>query len=276
MNYNILLILIIGTLFLGCTTSPQADSPATGGQETDNMTPPDGGSETTDPVEETYDDSTHAEDNDTEGHISEDNDLENDLQSADVLMLGRSVTYYWMEDYMGLEWTCFDDDCYDGTVMGHYQGHDFIYHELDYPPEITNSAVEALDTYDSDVVFFKLCFVDFEPDESGYLLERNKGYIETMYDEVVTKRNRKLIVGNALPMVPEYNDPLLVSDHRDYNAWLNDFAASRDGIEVMDFYGTVAASDGSLKSGYEANPGDSHWSRDAYAAVTPDFLELLN
>ncbi|MBU1681693.1 hypothetical protein KKE38_02650, partial [Candidatus Micrarchaeota archaeon] len=95
-------------------------------------------------------------------------------------------------------------------------------------------------------------------------------------DEVVTKRNRKLIVGNALPMVSEYNDPLLVSDHKAYNAWLADFAASHDGIEVMDFYGEVAASDGSLKSEYAVASDDSHWNNKAYAAVTPDFLELLN
>jgi len=279
MNRNILLILIIGTLFFGCVSeSPQAE-PAADEAETGDVTSEatGNGSETTDSVE---DGSTHTEEDsyDIEEHVSEDDVSEHeiDLQSADVLMLGRSVTYYWMQDYMGLKWKCFDEDCYNGTIAGESHGYYFIYHELDYPPDITKSAAEALDRYDSEVVFFKLCFVDFEPDESGYLLERNKGYVETVYDEVVTKRNRKLIVGNALPMVPEYNDPLLVSDHKAYNAWLDSFAASHDGIEVMDFYGTVAASDGSLKSGYEANPGDSHWSRDAYEAVTPEFLELLN
>ncbi len=284
MNRNILLILIIGTLFFGCTSeSPQVGSPATGGDGMDDVTSPptsggaeDGGEES----DAEDDDSTHTgdDDSDTIEHTSEDidSDHETNLQSADVLMLGRSVTYHWMEDYMSLVWTCFDEDCYDGTIMGEYQGYDFIYHELDYPPEITDSAVEALDTYDSDVVFFKLCFVDFEPDESGYLLQRNKDIIETIYDEVVTKRNRKLIVGNALPMVSEYNDPLLVSDHKAYNSWLADFATSHDGIEVMDFYGEVAASDGSLKSEYAVASDDSHWNNQAYVAVTPDFLELLN
>ncbi|MBD3210419.1 hypothetical protein GF318_03485 [Candidatus Micrarchaeota archaeon] len=196
-------------------------------------------------------------------------------QDADVLVLGRSVAYGWLDGYMGLPWECFDEECHNGTLAGEYRGYHFTYHELDIPPAIADSAGDGMDRYGAETVFFKLCFADFEPDESGANAERNKGYVQEVYEDAVAGRNRKLIVGNALPKVSEQTDSALVSNHKVYNAWLDDFAATREGIGVLDLYGILADGNGSLKAEYALGPHDSHLSNEAYAAITPEFLELL-
>ncbi len=196
-----------------------------------------------------------------------------------VLMLGRSVTYAWMEDYMGIPWECFDEECGEGTLAGPYHGHNFVYTEIDPPPGVVASAVNGLDNYygeDAGYVFFKLCFVDFEPDESGELLERNKRVVQDIYHEVVVVREKKLIIGNALPMVEMHNDPLIVSDHLAYNAWLEDFAAADDNVKVLDLYGTLSDSNGALKSEYAVSESDSHLNHEAYAQITPQLMALLD
>jgi len=193
-----------------------------------------------------------------------------------VLMLGRSVTRNWM-DYLGAEYVCDDPDCNSATHRANLSGYQLINVELSSPPDIADSAISAVDTYgnEADTVFFKLCFVDFESDESGSNLAANEGYVQKVYDEIVTKRHKKLIMGNALPKVKGETDSALVANHKAYNAWLNNFASTHSDIKVLDLYGTVSESDGSLKSSYAVDSEDSHLNSAAYAQITPKFLSLL-
>ena len=184
-----------------------------------------------------------------------------------VLMLGRSVSYAWAE-YMGLEWQ--EDESY----RGRYDGKDMRYREVSPPPDISESAASMLDQYDSDVVFFKLCFVDFGQEE-GEMLAENEEYVRRVYEEAVTKRHRRLIIGNALPQVGMYASDGLRSNQREYNRWLSAFASMHPDVQVLDLYGMLADSDGSLKGEYAASPDDSHLNGRAYAKITPALMEAI-
>ncbi|MBU0532156.1 hypothetical protein KKB44_01550 [Candidatus Micrarchaeota archaeon] len=191
-----------------------------------------------------------------------------------VLILGRSVAYGWME-YLGFEWTCDDEECYTGSPRGTYEDYYFIYYELDYPPEIADSAIEGVDTYgtDAEVIFFKFCFVDFTADDET--IQLNEQLVEDVYQGVVVEHNKKLIVGNALPMVAQDTEPALVTNHRNYNQWLDNFAATHDNVEVLDLYGILSDSNGNLRSDYALATDDSHLNDVAYAEITSQFMDLL-
>ncbi|MFN7990816.1 MAG: SGNH/GDSL hydrolase family protein [Candidatus Micrarchaeia archaeon] len=193
-----------------------------------------------------------------------------------VLILGRSVARGWI-DYMGGEYTCFDEGCGNAAYVANYSGRTFIYSELDPPPDIVGSAADRLERFGdrADTVFFKLCFVDFESDPSGENLRRDEGYIQAAYDEIVVKRHKKMIVGNALPSVASSTDQTLVSSHREYNRWLDGFAKSHKDIKVLDLYGMLSDSSGSLDPRYASSPDDSHPNAAGYSRITPGFLALL-
>lgn len=180
-------------------------------------------------------------------------------------------------EYLGMEYVCQDEECNTGTLEGAYQGYDLIYSEIGIPPEVASSAADRINLYGdrADTVFFKLCFADFESDPYGDNLARNKAYVQDVYEAAVTEGGKKLIVGNALPMVAEYTDADLVANHRAYNRWLDDFASTRDDIQVLDLYGTVSDSDGNLRSDYAEDPYDSHLNDAAYSVITPEFIELV-
>ncbi|MEW6036091.1 MAG: GDSL-type esterase/lipase family protein [Candidatus Micrarchaeota archaeon] len=186
----------------------------------------------------------------------------------EVLLLGRSVGYGWA-GYMGLEY----DDA-TGTYNGTYGGNSIRYMEVAGPPDIAGSATDALDEYDSGVVFFKLCFVDFGS-ESGESLAEDEQYVQAVYEEAVTKRGRKLVVGNALPQLASSTTPGMRYNHEKYNEWLSQFAASHDGIYVLDLYGALADGSGNLRPEYAASPDDSHLNGKGYAAITPALMDAI-
>jgi hypothetical protein len=185
-----------------------------------------------------------------------------------VLMLGRSVAYGWSE-YMGLEWQ--EDESY----VGEYGGKTFRYLHMDYPPDIDDSAIRAMETYDYDVVFFKLCFVDFGS-EYGDMLADDKQYVQNVYNEAVVMRHKKLVVGNALPQVSRDTTPGLKQNHQEYNRWLSEFASTHEGVYVLDLYGMLADSNGALKSGYATSYEDSHPNSAGYDRITPAFMDKLD
>ena len=269
MYKNLVLILLVGLLLFGCPSNKDGISPA---KEVDEETFPK--EEHTEPPQTESTEPELPEEDSTEPDTPDTTVSSGDENS--ILLLGRSVTFYWTE-YMDLEWTCDDEECATGSPRGEYEGYDFIYYELDYPPEIANSAGVGVDTYGSDAefVFFKLCFVDFEPDESGELLARNKRMVEDAYTEIVTKRGKIMVVGNALPMVAQYTEPMLVSDHLAYNSWLNEFASTHDDIYVLDLYGILADSNGALKPEYAVGTDDSHLTNAAYDEITPEFFAII-
>jgi lysophospholipase L1-like esterase len=169
---------------------------------------------------------------------------------------------------MGLEWQ--EDESY----VGEYDGKNIRYHEVSSPPDIVDSSITMLDEYDSDIVFFKLCFVDFG-EEQGDRLAEDEQYIQQIYNEVVTKRHRKLIVGNALPQVSMYTTSGMKSNHKAYNQWLSQFASTHSDIQVLDLYGMLSDSSGNLKAGYAVSSDDSHLNDAAYAKITPAFMDAI-
>jgi len=267
MNKILALFLIISILLFGCIGAPGVTQNISTGQGQDVTPQPDS--------TQGQDASQHQNDT-AQQNTSQTQGTTGSAGKKTVLLLGRSVTGNWA-NYLGLEYTCQDEECSSSAYEGDYSKYRFIYQELSSPPDIVDSAISALDTYGnrSDIVFFKLCFVDFESDASGANLKANEGYVEKVYDEVVVKRSKKLIIGNALPKVKGETDSGLVANHKAYNAWLNSFASTHSNIKILDLYGTVSESDGSLKSGYAVDSQDSHLNNAAYAQITPKFLVLL-
>jgi hypothetical protein len=186
---------------------------------------------------------------------------------TEVLLLGRSVAYGWSE-YMGLEWQ--EDESY----LGEYDGKTIRYLAMDYPPDIDDSAIRAIGTYDPDIVFFKLCFVDFGS-EYGDMLADDKQYIQNVYNEAVVNRHKKLIVGNALPQVSRDTTPGLKQNHQEYDRWLNEFASTHEGVYVLDLYGLLADGNGALKAGYASSGDDSHPNSAGYAKITPVLMDRI-
>jgi hypothetical protein len=215
--------------------------------------------------------------NTTEVDTSDNSPNESAASGKEVLILGRSVAYGWME-YLGAEYVCQDEECYTGTMEADYQGYHFVYSEIDIPPEVATSAVERVDSYgdDAGTVFFKLCFDDFESDESLENALRNENYVKYVYDEMVTKRGKKLIVGNALPKVEEYTDSDLSANHHAYNSWLNDFASTHDNVQVLGLYVILSTSSGNMDMDYASDEYDSHPNDLAYSKITPEFMKLLD
>ncbi len=185
----------------------------------------------------------------------------------DLLLLGRSVSQGWA-DYMGLQW---DDN---GTMSGIYEGYRIRRYEVESPPGIADSAIAGMETFDSKVVFFKLCFVDFGSEQNEGLVE-NEQYVQKVYDEAVTKRGKKLIVGNALPQTASTSSDGLRYNHKAYNKWLNDFASSHKNIYVLDLYGMLIDSGGNLRADYAISSDDSHLNDAAYAKITPELMKLI-
>jgi lysophospholipase L1-like esterase len=53
------------------------------------------------------------------------------------------------------------------------------------------------------------------------------------------------------------------------------FAASHDGIYVVDLYGALADGNGNLRPGYAVSSDDSHLSRSGYDAITPELMDAI-
>jgi|GEM_PF-1016531 len=290
MTKTILLLLMMGFLFLGCLgpASP-ADGESVPSEETDVPDATPVGDEDEEPAEtvpetEPEDESetgtepeTEPEDECEETEPTEPVHTGAEPGQTEVLLLGRSVAYYWTE-YMGLEWTCDDEVCHTGSPRGNYNGYYITYYELSYPPEIALSAADAVDTYgtEADVVFFKFCFVDFVADHDLQNARANEALVEDVYQYVVVDRGKKLIIGNALPQVSAHTEPALTDNHLEFNSWLSNFAATHDDVQVLDLYGTLADSSGALKSEYAIASDDSHLTSAAYDEITPDFFVLVD
>lgn len=187
--------------------------------------------------------------------------------SGRILMLGRSVMAGWFEHWGGYE---------------HVQkeGFDLYYGPMYSPPQIVQSAISQMEAHGVDsswVVFFKLCFEDFEggsQEEARQNLERNKEYVKQVYAQVKSK-GAVIIVATALPKVCEYTTSYLRWNHRQYNQWLMDMASSNDDFYVFDMYSVLADSNGCLRSDYASSPYDSHPNHRGYSALDGKFFPFL-
>jgi hypothetical protein len=164
-------------------------------------------------------------------------------------------------------------------------GYNLTYREMDVPPGIVDTAREAAREAAGGggrVMFFKLCFDDFEggdEDAARENLENNIGMIGEVAEAAVDEEGLILILGNALPKVREYTDEWLVWNQREYNQLLEELADTYGGkVVILDLYGTLSTSGGWLDPGYAADPYDSHLNDAAYEAldvVLSDILEGL-
>jgi hypothetical protein len=189
------------------------------------------------------------------------------LNFVDVYMLGRSVMGGWFSHWGA-----------DPFSHGRFT---LAYHELESPPDIvarTERIVDSITTGQNPVVFFKLCFVDFEGGDSATAqanLDRNLGYVQQVYDHTVTGRGLRLIVGNALPQVVRDHNTWLAWNHRQYNQRLLDFAAAHADVKVFDLYSVLSDANGDLRSDYATSSDDSHPNDAGYAALDGPLFTLL-
>jgi hypothetical protein len=187
-----------------------------------------------------------------------------------VLMLGRSVMWGWFKHWG-----------WDGAIESmpfNKDGYSLTYRELAPPPDIATSATGFMDEApEGSVVFFKFCFDDFPgAEEAASRFEEQKAWIQQVVEKA-QERNQTLIIGNALPKVAMSTDPTLAAEHRDYNAWLNDYAASGGSrVRVYDFYSILTDPDGAEKTSYASAADDSHPNDEAYTELDPSFFKLLD
>lgn len=191
-----------------------------------------------------------------------------------VHMCGRSVLGAWFE-YGDWDWD------YEDPVR--FDGHSLYYHEMDVPPEIVYSASEVADNLGNQgggVMFFKLCFADFEGGDqssAGDNLENNKRIIRQVVESAVKDNGLTLIIGNALPVVGEYFDRWMLWNQQEYNAYIDELSREYgDQVLVLDLYGTLASSEGWLLPEYAVDPYDSHLNDAAYSALDPVLRDVLD
>jgi hypothetical protein len=141
--------------------------------------------------------------------------------------------------------------------------------------KMLQSVQEGLDSDKYDAAFFKFCFVDF-PVKSN---EEKEKRIKDLKDVVIkvhamaSQRNMKLIVGNALPL-PKPNDETL-SLQKDYNTWLQEYAARNRDVLVFDLFGPITDKDGRLIMDYRQAIGDDHPGEKAYALLDKTFFSQV-
>jgi hypothetical protein len=191
-----------------------------------------------------------------------------------VHMCGRSVLGEWFE-YWGWDWD------YEDPVR--FDGYSLYYHEVDVPPEIVYSAAEVADNLGNQgggVMFFKLCFDDFEGGDqssAGDNLENNKRMIREVVTSAVEDNGLTLILGNALPKVREYFDRWMLWNQQEYNAFIDELSREYgDQVLVLDLYGTLASTEGWLRPEYAIDPYDSHLNEAAYSALDPVLSDVLD
>lgn len=190
-----------------------------------------------------------------------------------IHMCGRSVLGGWFEHW-GWE--------YDPESPVSFNGYILIYHEMDSPPGIADTAeavARAIGNNGGGIMFFKLCFADFvggDEQSARENLAANEEIVRGVTGVAVDQEGLTLILGNALPMVREYTDDWLMWNHRAYNDFLENLASSYGGrVLILDLYDTLTAPGGWLRPDYASDPEDSHLNGNAYAALDAVLIRLL-
>lgn len=188
-----------------------------------------------------------------------------------VLMCGRSVMGEWFSHW-GWEG--------DPGEPASFAGRDLFYREMDSPPEIVGTARRVIAEAGPDgVVFFKLCFEDFEGGDRETAeanLERNEDIIREVVRASQAQSGQVLLLGNALPVVESSGDEWMVWNQRAYDDFLRDLAAaSSTPVIIVDLYGTLSTPDGYLDPSYASDPYDSHPNEAGYDALDPVLVSAL-
>ncbi len=186
-----------------------------------------------------------------------------------IIMFGRSVMDGWFKHW------------HSDNTPEKKEGYSLEYYELESPPEIVQSFKKQIDNIslqDKPIIFFKLCFVDFEgssPGEAIDNLEQNKNYVREVY-EIAKQKKLKLIIGNALPQVAANTTPDLLWNHGEFNKWLLDFQSKhKDDVIIFDMHSILSDSLGNLKSEFTDDQSDSHLNDFGYSALDNVFFTML-
>lgn len=125
-----------------------------------------------------------------------------------------------------------------------------------------------------DAVFFKFCFVDFPIKENGWQA-RFDNLTNTIIKahEITSRRNIRLIVGNALPL-PEPNDATLRLQ-KEYNNWLERFGSEHDDVFVFDLFGPLTDQKGRFKMNLAHAKNDHHPGERAFSLLDKGFFEQV-
>jgi hypothetical protein len=182
-----------------------------------------------------------------------------------IQMCGRSVLGGWFS-YWGWDWDP------DNPVS--FAGRDLYYREMDTPPDIVDSARRVIRQAGEDgVVFFKLCFADFEGGDQETAeanLERNQDIIDAVVKASQGQPGQILLLGNALPVVENDCDQWMTWNQRAYNDYLDGLTSmSSIRIVIVDLYGALATPEGYLDPAYASDPYDSHPNQAGYEALDP-------
>ena len=184
-----------------------------------------------------------------------------------IAMLGRSVTEQWFA-YWGAR-----------PNTGHQRGRFRLLHRAftEYSPSReawTAQADRLLTRFGArlDALHYKLCFVDFT---SGTKLAPLREIAEGMYEVVVKKHGKRLIIGTALPAVLDASPKAVRELHYRYNQWLRRFAAAHPKVLIFDQYRILANAEGLLKLAFRQGPQDSHLQPGAYRELTHAYFRFL-
>ena len=130
-----------------------------------------------------------------------------------------------------------------------------------------------------DVLFFKLCFVDFRDknlqDErtKEELFEGMKSLIEQVH-AFARGEKANLVLGNALPVLKagEYAQRL----RREYNEWISGYAGRNPDTSVFDFFGLLSDETGKLIPNLARNAFDPHLNKKAYTILEKELFSRLS
>jgi hypothetical protein len=198
--------------------------------------------------------------------------------SRNIYMMGRSVLEGWFKHW---QWE-YDDNA--PVSHGEFQ----LFHRYVEGPDngaqvMVNSVKQNLKDISANqkpVIFFKLCFIDFygsSQEEADLNLQRNEGIVDSVYDIVVNQYGYTLILGNALPRTAQETEQYLISNHQEYNQYLESLQSQHPGVVlVFDMYSILAdPNTGGIKSKYATGSDDAHLNDKGYDALDTAFFDFL-
>ena len=181
-----------------------------------------------------------------------------------VIMCGRSVMEGWFEHW-GWDW----DDSHTVSRSGYTLQHGKHLSGLGEMVGIFSEICDAVPAGTNPVMFFKFCFADFNEDNLDQLQNIANQVIQTAQNHGL-----RLIIGNALPVIEAETNPVIVSEHRAYNAWLVERAKQTSNVWIYDMYGVLSNSAGALKPEYQT--GNSHPNDAGYNALDTTYFPFLD
>ena len=84
----------------------------------------------------------------------------------------------------------------------------------------------------------------------------------------------KLIIGNALPLQQPSDATLQLQE--EYNAWLQEFAASNENVVIFDLFSTLTDENGRLKNELARGKGDNHPNDRAFSLLDKAFFKEVS